>query len=1024
MTLILTLACLIAFQTSLTGASVRAGTVLSVQAGRSQLSIDAGAAGLAKAIQRLGVVASVLHTGAHPDDEDSSLLSYLARGRQARTAYLSLTRGDGGQNLIGPELYESLGIIRTEELLAARRLDGAGQFFTRAYDFGFSKSRAEALSKWDRNEILSDMVRVIRTFRPMVIVSCWSGTPNDGHGQHQFAGLLTVEAYRAAADPKKFPAQINEGLKPWQAKKLYVRAADFGQPGDQQFIRLTSLSINTGEYDAVLGRGYSEIATEGRNQHRTQDQDSIIRRGPRYSRLRLIENEVGPIEPEKDIFESLDTSITGVAKIAGQPESGLSSILSAAQQAAEEARTKFNPFIPSEVIPIIARGMNKIREARAIVSSRLQAAPADSGLYEADFLLKQKEADFADALGKAAGVVVDCLSDDEVVIPGQEFTVTVETYADQTGVPPAVTLIVPEGWKAAQKKRTNSNLDSRKISVTEFAVTVSRDAEPSEAYWLKNPRNGDMFSPGRGGTGIEPLSPPPVAARVEYDIAGEKVTVTQPAQFRYAAKAQGELRHELKVAPAISVNVSPEVIVFPASATATRREVTVTLENNLKGGARGTVGLDGAADWKVTPAEAAFDLKREGERASFTFTVTTPPGASESRRAITAVASADGQQFRRGYELISYHHIEPRLAFHPSQSEAQVIDAKLAPRLKVGYIEGAGDDFANALKLLGADVELIEPNLLASGDLSRFDTIVLGVRVYEVRPDVLANNSRLLEYVRNGGTLIVQYNKTNYEEGNYAPYPTSRRRSQGADPQARALNREPRLIYLDEKTISRALSRRSEPGYRVGFIGSREDQFLKASASSQIAMKLIEENEVATGDLSQFDLIVVGASAQAARPDLAANNQRLIDYARRRPLIVAYSQEQFLSSGFAEYPRPDSRPYRVTDEQAAVTILDPSSPVFNYPNRITARDFEGWITERGAYFLSDWDPNFKPLLAANDAGEQPRQGGQLIASYGKGFYIYTAYAWFRQLPKGVPGAYRLIANLVSLPKAPRNQATR
>ena len=273
---------------------------------------------MGQAIKRLGVVASVLHTGAHPDDEDSGLLAYLARGRQARTAYLSLTRGDGGQNVIGPELYEPLGVIRTEELLAARRMDGASQFFSRAFDFGFSKSRTETLAKWDRDEVLADMVRVIRTFRPLVIASAWSGTPNDGHGHHQAAGLLTREAYRAAADPKRFPEQIKEGLRPWQAKKLYLRSFD-GTASPRELVpSLATLSLNTGEFDPLLGQSYYEIAARGRSQHRSQDAGAIEARGPRFSRLRLIDSKVGAVKNEKDIFDDLDVTLAGIADYAGK----------------------------------------------------------------------------------------------------------------------------------------------------------------------------------------------------------------------------------------------------------------------------------------------------------------------------------------------------------------------------------------------------------------------------------------------------------------------------------------------------------------------------------------------------------------------------------------------------------------------------------------------------------------------------------------------------------------------------------
>ncbi len=976
---------------------------------------DRGAMALGQALKRLGVVASVLHTGAHPDDEDSGLLAYLARGRQARTAYLSLTRGDGGQNLIGPELYESLGVIRTEELLAARRLDGASQFFTRAYDFGFSKSRAEALSKWDREAVLADMVRVIRLFRPMVIVSAWSGTPNDGHGHNQAAGLLTVEAFHAAADPSRFPKQIAEGLRPWQAKKLYVRSSDFGEQSRGPQLKLATLSLNTGQYDPLLGRSYSEIATEGRNQHRTQDQDAIERRGPRYSRMRLMENTVGPIADEKDIFDGIDTSITGIARFAGKGGEALSKPLVEAQQHAERSLRQFNPLTPSMVRPEIAAGLEKIREARAMLAG---LGLSESEFYDTDFFLKQKEADFADALAKSANVIVDCLADDEIVTPGQTFSIRVERYSDANTGPADVSLLLPRGWTALAQEKKDFLSEGQRITQADFKVTVAPDAEPSQPYWLKQPRRGDMFTAGSGGAGIEPFAPPLIIARVEFEIGGQKIAVMQQAQYRYTAKAQGELRHELKVAPAVSVNVSPEILIFPVSPIALTREITVSLTNNLKQGARGTVKLNGAASWKVSPADAAFDLKREGERAIFTFTVTVPANSAEMRREVSAVATINGQEFRRGYQVVSYSHIEPRLIFRDAETEAEVIDAKVAAGLKVGYIEGAGDDFANALRRLGVDVEVIGQRELESGDLNRFDTIVLGVRVYEVRPDVVANNARLLEYVNRGGTLIVQYNRGNFEQGNYAPYRISKEVKSGEEG-PREREREPRIIYLEDSRLADSLKSKNASSMKIGLIGAADDALLK---EAQVNAKPIAANELATIDLNQFDAVVIGVGAYKSRPDLIANNERLIEYARRHLVIAEYNKAQYLSGDFSPYPKIDPKPYRVTDEHAKVEILDAAHPLFNFPNKITARDFDGWITERGAYFLSDYDPRYKALLASNDVGEEPKQGGEVVAQYGKGFWIYTAYAWFRQLPHGVPGAYRLVANLVSLPKAPRKQA--
>jgi hypothetical protein len=480
----------------------------------------------------------------------------------------------------------------------------------------------------------------------------------------------------------------------------------------------------------------------------------------------------------------------------------------------------------------------------------------------------------------------------------------------------------------------------------------------------------------------------------------------------------GEVRRELKVAPAVSVNVSPDILIFPKSAATIEREITVSVTNNRKAGVQGSIALQKTEGWQVTPSSSNFSLKRGGERASFSFTVRAPAGSPETRRALTAVATIDGKPDSEGYQVVSYPHIEPRFVYHPARAEAEVIDVKVAPGLKVGYIEGAGDDFGDALKRIGVDVKTIDARQLASGDLSAYDTIVAGIRTYEVRPDVIANNARLMDYVKNGGTYIVQYSRGNFETGGYAPYRIGPEESARQPAQrGRQGDREPRLLYLSENDVAAALASKSTSKPKVGYEGGTADKLLESMRNAAIDARVLEPKDLA-GDLSQLDVIVVSPNSDS-RADLAQYNSRLLDYARRKLVILAYTQAQYISGDFPSFPKPEARPFRVTDESAKVTILEPDHPRFNFPNKITDRDFEGWVQERGAYFLSDWDSHFKPLMACHDPGEPDLKGGEVIAEYGKGVYVYTAYAWFRQLPKGVPGAYRLIANLVSLPKAKR-----
>lgn len=1003
---------------------------------------DRGAMALGQAIKRLGVVASVLHTGAHPDDEDSGLLAYLARGRQARTAYMSLTRGDGGQNLIGPELYEALGVIRTEELLAARRLDGAQQFFSRAFDFGFSKSRTETLQKWDREAVLSDMVRVIRAYRPLVIVSAWSGTPNDGHGHHQAAGLLTQEAYRAAADPSRFPQQMREGLRPWQTKKLYIRSFD-GAASPREFLpSLSTLSLNTGEFDPLLGRSYYEIAARGRSQHRSQDQGTIEARGPRFSRLRLIDSKLGPIKNEKDIFEDMNVRLTGIADYAGAAAAKVKEQLTEVQAAADEAMAKYNPLSPSSVAAVIARGLKRLRETTASLAT---LGLNESQMFEIDFLLKQKVSDFEDALARSEGIVVDCLADDEVVTPGQTFNVTLNAYADSSAKLAGFGLVAESGWTLNKKSEKTSEVAGRLVLQAEYSVTAGPDVAPTQPYWLRSERKGDTFkidSPAKGATGIEPVSPSALRGVVDFEIDGAHIKTSQEAEHRYADRALGEIRHALKVAPAVSVSLSPGLLVVPSASSGVEpvyRAVELSITNNASGPEKGIVRLElpsgvtggkpainGEAGSKRWLSEISFDLKRKNERMTEHLLLAVSPGAAEDRRAIRASAFIEGKEYASSYQAVSYPHIEPRFIYQEAKTEAEIIDVKVAPGLKVGYIEGSGDDFGAALKRIGVDVKTIDSKELASGDLSVYDTIVAGVRVYEVRPDVNANNSRLMDYVNRGGTYIVQYSRGNFETGGFAPYRIGREDAENARQPAqrgRQQDREPRLLYLSDVDIAKALTTTTAKP-RVGYIGAAGDALLASTKNAGLDAKLIEASEIG-GDLSQFDVIVVGSNS-GSRRELAEYNSQLLDYSRRKLVVLAYTQAQYLSGDFATFPKPESRPFRVTDENATVTILEPDHPRFNFPNKITQRDFDGWVQERGAYFLSGWDAHFKPLMACHDPGEPDLKGGELIAEYGKGLYVYTAYAWFRQLPKGVPGAYRLIANLVSLPKSgmPRGQSSR
>lgn len=845
---------------------------------------DRGTSGLALTLRRLQTIASVLHTAAHPDDESTELHAYLARGMGARAAYLSLNRGEGGQNGIGPELWEGLGVIRTEELLAARKLDGAEQYFTRAFDFGFTRSPEETLQKWNREELLGDMVRVIRMMRPLVVVNGFSGTPRDGHGQHQVAGLLTPEAIKAAADPKRFPEQIaKEGLQPWQVLKFYGRV--FGNVD-----RGARAEFDVGVHDPILGRSYNELASDGRSRHRSQDFGMMQMRGSQLRSFPRLNSLVNAPEVETTLFTGIDTSITGIAKFAGNKAESWMPSLTKIKDLAAKALNEFKPEQMAAIAPHLAAGLREVRALRSQLNNLDPIAKANI-----DGLLVRKEQEFSQALAKAHGVIVDALTNVEIVTPGEAVEIAAHVFigTDAKAAAANAKINLPNDWKVESMKPEPMlpmtgmaflRFRESPSFVARFKATAPDNATPTQPYWLAKARTKEQFDWDYEMPRNLPFAPAVAHAQIELTLSGEKVTITQPVEYRFADKTFGEIRRELKVAPALTLTTHPSLLVLPASSQNRTREISVEITNNANRKTDGAVKLIAPPNWKIEADSRPLSFTKQGEKTARIFKVTPPVGANGNFE-LKAIAEANGKTYDNGYQIISYPHIETHFIYRPAVSKVEIFDVNVARGLKVGYIMGSGDDGPNALSQLGVNVKLISPSELASGDLSGYDTIILGIRVYEVNEDVMANNKRLLDYISNGGTLIVQYNKQEYANGNFAPYPIKMTR----------------------------------------------------------------------GD-------------------------------------------------------------RVTDETAPITILEPNHPLFNFPNKITDADWKGWVQERGLYFLSEWDSQYTPLLASSDNLSEQLKGGQLIATYGKGSYIFTGYSWFRQFPAGVPGAYRLFANLVSYSK--------
>ena len=617
---------------------------------------DRGAAGLVQVLERLQTTASALHTGAHPDDEDSAFMARTARGDDARVAYLALNRGEGGQNILGTELFDALGVIRTEELLQARRLDGGSQFFTRAFDYGFSKSRQEAADKWNERDVLGDMVRVIRLFRPLVVYSRFSGTPADGHGHHELAGYLTPQAFRAAGDPSQFPEQIAEGLRPWQPRKLYRGQGRGGGPA--------TLQIDTGLLDPMIGRSYAAISLEGRSQHKSQSMGTIESLGPQSSGLFLVES-LAPdsVAQETSIFDGLDVTVTGLAGLAGLPPGSLDDELQAISNAARNALVTYEPLAPERIIPTLVEGLRATRAARQTVATLRapEAARAD-----ADFLLAYKEQDFQEALVRATGVEIDPLSDVETVVQGRTLGLAVRIFVPD-GRPVTVldTLVTgPEGWIITPESAPEqagggqgNNFSRRETASVEarYLASVPRDAPLTQPYYLERRRAGDVYAWGEGALRSIPFAPPLLHAEVDLEIGGEKVHVTRPVEYRYADMIRGELRRDVNVVPAVSVGFDSPFLLVPTGTAPNVQRIVVRVGSFSRTRVNGTLQLQLPEGWRSDPVSTTFDLQRYGDRTAATFEVTAPEDRSPGSTKLSRKRRSTGRHFHAMSKASSTH---------------------------------------------------------------------------------------------------------------------------------------------------------------------------------------------------------------------------------------------------------------------------------------------------------------------------------------------------------------------------------
>ncbi|MGE5244743.1 MAG: PIG-L family deacetylase [Betaproteobacteria bacterium] len=780
-----------------------------------------GHVALGLVLRHLANAGVLMMATAHPDDENNGLLVRLNRTEGYRTALATATRGNGGQNEIGPEIFEALGVLRTEELAALHRFDGAEQYFTRAVDFGYSFSIDETMEKWGRDEITGDFVRLVRTIRPDVITAMRPDGAGGGQ-HHQASALLARDAWKLAGDPAKYPDQIREGLHPWQPKKFYYMGP-FGFPGEPPLPAGTKLtSIDLSLFDPLLGKTCMEIGTEARSMHKCQGMAQLLALpGPVTTSYQLVESTLPAVPQEKTLFDGIDTTVPGIAKLAGaKPPKRLVEGLGAIAADVQLAQRKFDTVDDQATLAPLLAGLHAVRVLRAELRDM---DIDDQARFDIDFRLRQKEREFQQAALVANGITVDVLADDGVVVPGQPVKVSV--IAANHGVDIAIKQVSFGGFAGAANcdlrpvQRGSifsamagggagrqpagpvvSTLGKDVVAQCEPTLQVPSDARITEPYWHRAGWAGRYTFDKDAPFGL-PFRPTPFYVQITIGFpGGEEVIDGLPVQFRYQGDIfSGEKRSDLLVVPAFSVRISPQVAIVPAgdlqppptrtvrttrttrgrrsaaapkpAPPAVEREIRVTVVNDTRGAAESSVALEAPDGWSVSPPTQALKFAREDDSTTVRFAVRPGPAVRPGEYHVRAVVSAGGRTYDRGYQVIEYPHIRRYHIYDPAETRLKVIDVKTAPNLRVGYVMGVGDQVPPAIEQLGASLEMLTPDDLAWGDLSRFDAIVTGVRAYERRADLRASNERLLQYVFNGGTLLVQYNKFEFNQAQYGPYP-------------------------------------------------------------------------------------------------------------------------------------------------------------------------------------------------------------------------------------------------------------
>lgn len=812
-----------------------------------------GAAELQQTLEQLNVLGSVMMFAAHPDDENTAVIAYFARGRHMETAYVAATRGEGGQNLIGSEQGDLMGLIRTQELLAARRVDGGKQFFTRAIDFGYSKTPEEALSQWGRETLLSDMVRAIRRFRPDVIIARFPPPPGSGgHGQHTAVGYTGQAAFEAAADPTRFPEQIAEGLEPWQAKRYYWNAFAFGRAPAEPDRADDRITMEIGDYNPVLGKSYPEIAGESRSMHRSQGMGAGQAKGASSASFDFVAGE----RTTGDLFADIDTSW---GRVAGGARVG---------DLLTQALGRYEATAPTAILPLLLDAYYELSK------------------LEGDWP-ERKKPQLLHAIELAAGLYLDATAASWDVVPGSPVEVRL-TALNRSSIQAQWLGAELRGFTEAGYDAGATELAFNRPERYTLQVQAPNDLLPSQPPWLLHPAVTAYEYDDPSLIGL-PEAPPLAEVAFRVRIGGAELEFVKPVVYRWVDDARGERERDVLAVPEAAVSFTQNELIFP---DVMPRRVSVRVQSNQEG-KTGRLTLDLPTGWQATPPSYEVALQRRGQESVFDFEVTPP--RNESGGKLAARLELDGKSVATGMRVIEYSHIPIQVVFPRAELRVERVDVVLLSK-NIGYVMGSGDEIPAALEQLGATVKLLDEKELATGNLSSYDAIITGVRALDTRPDVMAAKERLLDYVAKGGTLVVQYN---------------------------------------------VMLRRG------------------------------------------------GRSAADA-------------------MLAPYPVEPFTSEG--------DRPDRITDENAPVEILLPDHALLQFPNHVRPEDFEGWVQERGLYFMQEWDSHYEAPWASHDEGQPAIPGGVLYAKYGEGSYVFTAYSWFRQLPNGVPGAYRIFANLVSAGK--------